>query len=77
MRQKTDIATDRNIAYTGNPDQDFAAGMLPHNRYLIDMARVVLANGSDPEVRALATAVIAAQERKSPSGKELNRLNRM
>lgn len=53
---------DMAIAYTGNADRDFAADMIPHHQGAIDMARVVLRHGSDPEIRALAENVIRAQE---------------
>ena len=53
---------DMAIAYTGNADRDFAAGMIPHHQGAIDMARIVLRHGSDPEMRALAENVIRAQE---------------
>lgn len=53
---------DMAITYTGNADRDFAAGMIPHHQGAIDMANTVLRHGSDPEMRALAQAVIRAQE---------------
>lgn len=50
------------ITFTGNADRDFVAGMIPHHQGAVDMAKVVLAFGKDPEIRKLAEGIIKAQE---------------
>ena len=53
---------DMMIPLTGDADADFVKGMIPHHQGAIDMARIVLEHGEDAEIRALAEAVVAAQE---------------
>lgn len=50
------------IEFSDNADIDFARGMIGHHQGAIDMARIVLEHGEDPELRQLAEAIIAAQE---------------
>lgn len=55
---------DMAMSFTGNPDVDFARGMIPHHQGAIDMARIALEHGKDPEMRKLAQEIIAAQEKE-------------
>jgi uncharacterized protein (DUF305 family) len=50
------------ITYTGDADVDFVRGMIPHHQGAIDMAKIVLAFGTDPELKALAEGIVKAQE---------------
>lgn len=50
------------MAESGNADIDFVRGMIPHHQAAIDMAKVELEFGKDPEIRKLAEAIIAAQQ---------------
>lgn len=52
------------IPYTGQADRDFAAGMIPHHQGAIDMAQVELRYGTDPQLRALAQQIVAAQQKE-------------
>ena len=47
--------------YTGNPDIDFLAMMIPHHQGAVDMARLALIYGNDPLTRRLAEEIIASQ----------------
>jgi uncharacterized protein (DUF305 family) len=50
------------VTMTGDPDKDFVAMMLPHHQGAVDMAKVELQYGKDPKLRALAEAIVKAQE---------------
>jgi uncharacterized protein (DUF305 family) len=52
------------VKTTGKPDKDFALMMIPHHQGAIDMAKVELQYGTDPELRQLATDIVAAQEKE-------------
>ncbi len=47
---------------SGSSGGDFLRVMIPHHQSAIDMAKVVIAHGKDPEIRKLAEGVVTAQE---------------
>jgi uncharacterized protein (DUF305 family) len=62
MAANEQMHTNMMMDYTGNADVDFIKGMIPHHQGAVEMAKVVLEYGTDPEVRKLAEGIIAAQE---------------
>lgn len=62
MEANMKMHSGMDIAFTGDADVDFIAGMIPHHQGAVEMAKIVLEHGKDPEVRKLAEGVIAAQE---------------
>jgi uncharacterized protein (DUF305 family) len=56
---------DRDMAaapMNGDPGHDFVTMMMPHHQGAIDMAKAVLLNTQDPELRNLALGIIAEQQ---------------
>ena len=49
---------------TGDTDKDFVRMMLPHHQAAVDMAKAELQYGKDPELKALATDIVSAQDRE-------------
>jgi uncharacterized protein (DUF305 family) len=58
------MMSNMHVKPTGKPDADFALMMIPHHQGAIDMAKVELQYGTDPELRQLATDIVAAQEKE-------------
>jgi uncharacterized protein (DUF305 family) len=52
------------MKFTGDADFDFMSHMRSHHQGAVNMAKVVLANGKDSEVRKLAQDIVTAQEKE-------------
>ncbi|MBP1850478.1 CopM family metallochaperone [Rhizobium halophytocola] len=58
MKMHKDMA----VPLSGRTDVDFVASMIPHHQGAIDMAKIELAYGKDPEIRKLAEEIVTAQQ---------------
>ena len=57
--------------YTGQPDSDFLATMIPHHEGAVDMARLVLIHGRDHNVHVSRTFE-SSEFWNKPSAERLN-----
>jgi len=55
-------ATMAATAPSGDLDVDFVKLMLPHHQAAIDMAKIQLLHGKDPQIRRLAQEIITDQQ---------------
>jgi len=68
--ENREMPADHDMDDNGKPlraealDRAFITGMVPHHQAAVDMAKVALDKGKDPQVRSLAEKVIADQERE-------------
>ena len=53
-----------NMEFSGDADVDFARSMIPHHQGAIDMAKLELKYGKDPELRQMAEKMIKDQEKE-------------
>ncbi len=52
------------MKFTGDADFDFMSHMRSHHQGAVNMAKVVLANGKDGDVRKMAQDIVTAQEKE-------------
>lgn len=52
------------MEFTGNADVDFVQSMIPHHQGAIDMAKIELNHGSDPQLKQMAKKIISDQEKE-------------
>jgi len=52
------------VPYTGDPDRDFAAMMIPHHQGAIEMAEAELRYGHNERLRRLAQEILVTQQQE-------------
>jgi len=54
-----------NMEFTGDADRDFAASMKKHHEGGIEMAKIQLKHGKDPEMRKMAEKLVKEQSEEN------------
>jgi hypothetical protein len=58
------MMADMTVAPTGDVDRDFVAMMVPHHQGAIDMARILLRDGKNEQLKRLAQEIIVTQQQE-------------
>jgi len=53
---------DLAVPFSNDADRDFAAVMAAHHKGAVELARIELQHGKDPEMRKLAEQIVSANE---------------
>lgn len=53
---------EMDAAFTGDPDRDFLAALVPYGEGGIELARVAVRVARDPEIRAVAEGIIRSRQ---------------
>lgn len=69
-QSRQDMHKAMDVKPTGNADKDFVLNMIPHHEGAVEMAKVELEHGKDPELRKLAEDIIKAQDKEIAFMKE-------
>jgi uncharacterized protein (DUF305 family) len=64
FKEANDMMMHGMPSLTGDADKDFVMLMIPHHQGAIDMANIELKYGKDETLRAMAQAIVAAEEKE-------------
>ncbi|HVZ00035.1 MAG TPA: DUF305 domain-containing protein [Dongiaceae bacterium] len=66
FRMKNDqmMTAMHGVALTGDTDKDFVNMMIPHHQGAVDMAKIELQYGKDPQLKQLAQSIVDGQSRQ-------------
>jgi uncharacterized protein (DUF305 family) len=64
MTGRQNMMQHMDVPLSGDTDKDFIAGMIPHHQGAIEMSKIELKYGKDPQARKMAQNIIATQEKE-------------
>lgn len=66
FRMKNDqmMTAMHGVALTGDTDKDFVNMMIPHHQGAVDMAKIELQYGKDPQLKQMAQSIVDGQSQQ-------------